>query len=175
MKKAIKDYLAKLQDNKKDKGFSLVELIIVIAIMAILVGVVASQVLPYIEKSRRSKDTEMLNNVSSDMVTAIADAMADGSQTAANFSFVATSATYEPQAADTGVGAFGKLVYDKYKANKLNSDGKPLGDVWDDLKSKACKTDGTKGYTVTYNNTNNTVTVTSNDGASLIKIESKLQ
>ena len=41
MKKVIKNYLAKLQENDK-KGFSLVELIIVMAIMAILVGVVAS-------------------------------------------------------------------------------------------------------------------------------------
>ena len=40
MKKLIKNYLAKLQENE-NKGFSLVELIIVMAIMAILVGVVA--------------------------------------------------------------------------------------------------------------------------------------
>ncbi|MBQ6094530.1 MAG: prepilin-type N-terminal cleavage/methylation domain-containing protein, partial [Lachnospiraceae bacterium] len=32
-----------------NKGFSLVELIIVIAIMAILVGVVGTQVIPYLE------------------------------------------------------------------------------------------------------------------------------
>ena len=38
MKKVIKNYLAKLQENDK-KGFSLVELIIVMAIMAILVGI----------------------------------------------------------------------------------------------------------------------------------------
>ena len=35
-----------------NKGFSLVELIIVIAIMAILVGVVGTQVIPYLERSR---------------------------------------------------------------------------------------------------------------------------
>ena len=38
MKKVIKNYLTKLQENDK-KGFSLVELIIVMAIMAILVGI----------------------------------------------------------------------------------------------------------------------------------------
>ena len=37
---------------KNNKGFSLVELIIVIAIMAILVGVIAPQLILYIEKSR---------------------------------------------------------------------------------------------------------------------------
>jgi len=39
-----------------NKGFSLVELIIVIAIMAILVGVVCPQVIPYLERSRKAKD-----------------------------------------------------------------------------------------------------------------------
>ena len=62
MKKVIKNYLAKLQENDK-KGFSLVELIIVMAIMAILVGVVASQVLPYMEKSRQSKDQQILSSL----------------------------------------------------------------------------------------------------------------
>ena len=39
-----------------DKGFSLVELIIVIAIMAVLVVVLAPQYLKYVEKSRNSTD-----------------------------------------------------------------------------------------------------------------------
>lgn len=71
MKKVIKNYLAKLQENDK-KGFSLVELIIVMAIMAILVGIVASQVLPYMEKSRQSKDQQILSSICTDVVSAIA-------------------------------------------------------------------------------------------------------
>ena len=56
--------LKKLYDMRSkrkadNKGFSLVELIIVIAIMAILVGVVGTQVIPYIEKSRKAKDTQI--------------------------------------------------------------------------------------------------------------------
>ena len=44
-----------------NKGFSLVELIIVIAIMAILVGVVGTQVIPYLENSRKAKDIQILS------------------------------------------------------------------------------------------------------------------
>ena len=40
----------------KNKGFSLVELIIVIAIMAILAAAIAPALIRYIDKSRRSDD-----------------------------------------------------------------------------------------------------------------------
>ncbi|MDO4168245.1 MAG: type II secretion system protein, partial [Eubacteriales bacterium] len=72
MKKAIKNYLTQLQENE-DKGFSLVELIIVMAIMAILVGVVASQVIPYMEKSRQSKDQQQISEVATALVSAEAE------------------------------------------------------------------------------------------------------
>lgn len=65
----------KLQNRKEElkknnKGFSLVELIIVIAIMAILVGIVGTQVVPYIEKSRKAKDTQILSGFCTDAMTA---------------------------------------------------------------------------------------------------------
>lgn len=41
-----------------NKGFSLVELIIVIAIMAILIAVLAPQYIKYVEKSRKSADLD---------------------------------------------------------------------------------------------------------------------
>jgi type IV pilus assembly protein PilA len=46
-----------------NKGFSLVELIIVIAIMAVLVGVLAPQYLKYVESSRVQKDESALGEV----------------------------------------------------------------------------------------------------------------
>ena len=48
----------KKQKNLTNKGFSLVELIIVIAIMAVLVGVLAPQYIKYVEKSRVSADAQ---------------------------------------------------------------------------------------------------------------------
>ena len=48
----------KKQKSLTNKGFSLVELIIVIAIMAVLVGVLAPQFLKYVERSRKSTDVQ---------------------------------------------------------------------------------------------------------------------
>lgn len=47
-----------MKKEMNNKGFSLVELIIVIAIMVILVAVLAPQYLKYVEKSRVSTDTQ---------------------------------------------------------------------------------------------------------------------
>ena len=58
---------------KNNKGFSLVELIIVIAIMAILVGVMAPQLIKWIEKSNVSADAQLCDTVRQAITTAMSD------------------------------------------------------------------------------------------------------
>ena len=58
---------------KQNKGFSLIELIIVIAIMAILVGIMAPQLIKYIEKTNVSADTKICDTIHSAIVIAMSD------------------------------------------------------------------------------------------------------
>lgn len=70
--KMLEKLQKRLQQGKKDnKGFSLVELIIVIAIMAILIGIVGMNVLPQIENARQSKDLQLLSAYLSESVEAV--------------------------------------------------------------------------------------------------------
>jgi len=67
--------MRKLEQKKKlnNGGFSLVELIIVIAIMVVLVGILAPTYLKYVEKSRVSADAATLDEFVSVMQAVASD------------------------------------------------------------------------------------------------------
>lgn len=70
------------KENMNNKGFSLVELIIVIAIMAILIVVLAPQYLKYVERSRNSTDLQNATELKVAIETWCADPEATSSLTA---------------------------------------------------------------------------------------------
>jgi type IV pilus assembly protein PilA len=66
--------MKKLKERKlNNNGFSLVELIIVIAIMAVLVGVLSPQFIKYVEQSRRATDIQNAQSIQTAILADIAD------------------------------------------------------------------------------------------------------
>ena len=60
-----------------NKGFSLIELIIVIAIMAVLVAIIAPNLTKYLGKSKTKTDQKNLDEVKQQVQNAISDASTD--------------------------------------------------------------------------------------------------
>ena len=140
----------------KNKGFSLVELIIVIAIMAILAAAIAPALIRYIDKSRRSDDVAAGETINTAAQAALSneeayDEIQGCMPTTANTSVVLTTTTADnafPNVTTTGVSGNGatfveesnsscggkspKLKFKKKGANGwsvgVNDAGKPV--VW---------------------------------------------
>lgn len=117
---------SKKQDKKlNNKGFSLVELIIVMAIMAILVGVVGTQVIPYLERARESKDYQVISSYATAAMTAyVSNVEKTGAPTGKATIFV-----YGTDTTATGVDEFTKAFVEDIR--ELTSELAPAN-----LKSK---------------------------------------
>lgn len=144
----------KAKNEKKDnRGFSLVELIIVIAIMAILVGVVGTQVLPYINKSKLEKDRQLVSSYSTAAVSAY-------SMLAGELSGVPADTIDVYTGSHTGKADEQKIV-DKIK--ELTSNSFPS-----DFKSDEAK--GATDVSITYSESSHKVTVTLKGATSADKL-----
>ncbi len=106
------------------KGFTLIELIIVVAIMAILVALLAPNVLKYLEKSRVGKDISALDSVHTAVKAETTDEVLSKYSTDGDAEKV-QGITIETIAAATGDSDLATL------ASRLFGDNKALGDEFE--------------------------------------------
>lgn len=100
----VKNVFKKLgKKQKNNKGFSLVELIVVIAIMAVLVGVLAPQLMKYVEKSREATDIQNCDSIASALKAYYADKEDQTDDVTINVTSTGVSETDDPAVKDAGM------------------------------------------------------------------------
>ena len=138
---------------KNNKGFSLVELIVVIAIMAVLVGVLAPQLIKYVEKSRQATYIQNCDSIATTLKTYFSDKEGLSGAVTVTVSDGTTAIAYATAADASGATASSTLVSEATTALTdagLNSTNLK-GSQWDN-----------DSIAITYDCSNGKITYTAN-------------
>ena len=84
------------QKKKNNKGFSLVELIVVVAIMAVLMGILVPTLVKNVEKSKKQKDESAIEEIRSQMQNSLADP---------DYSHITAKITYDADSKDIKIAS----------------------------------------------------------------------
>lgn len=87
-----------------DKGFSLVELIIVVAIMAVLIALLAPQYLKFVERSKKSADRDTVDQIIRTVQTDYADPETSYSVAGAKITLSTTTGATVTEGTGTNLG-----------------------------------------------------------------------
>lgn len=148
----VKNVFKKLgKKQKNNKGFSLVELIVVIAIMAVLVGILAPQLIKYVEKSREATDIQNCDSIASTLKSYYSDKE--------------ETAQINVTLSGTGVAGDTAALSD---AGITNNNTKLKGKNWTSIAMAFDPTTGTVTYTITPNGSKHPYYTTSGDSTQLI-------
>jgi prepilin-type N-terminal cleavage/methylation domain-containing protein len=69
-----------LQTDENNEGFTLIEMIVVIAIVAVMVTLLAAYLIRYIERTHVSTDSQLANSLRMALITSLGDPIVDGPQ-----------------------------------------------------------------------------------------------
>lgn len=122
-----------IKHTSDNKGFSIIELIIVVAIMAVLVAIIAPNLTKYLGMSKKQTDDKNLDEVHSQVLNCISDAVTrtpeigiiageDGTKTATyKLSYNSSTDSTTATVVSNGVTQFATLLSDNLDDAKTSS------------------------------------------------------